>query len=42
VIEKYPESQLAKDAQASINNLGKSVEELVREFEKNQAASAKK
>jgi TolA-binding protein len=42
VIQKYPESQLAKDAQASINNLGKSVEELVREFEKNQAASAKK
>jgi hypothetical protein len=33
---------LAKDAQASINNLGKSVEDLVREFEKNQAASAKK
>jgi outer membrane protein assembly factor BamD (BamD/ComL family) len=42
VIAKYPESQLAKDAQASINNLGKSVEELVREFEKKQAASAKK
>jgi outer membrane protein assembly factor BamD (BamD/ComL family) len=42
VIAKYPETQLAKDAQASINNLGKSVEELVREFEKNQAASAKK
>ena len=42
VIEKYPESQLAKDAEASINNLGKSVEELVREFEKKQAASAKK
>jgi outer membrane protein assembly factor BamD (BamD/ComL family) len=42
VIAKYPESQLAKDAQASINNLGKSVEDLVREFEKNQAASAKK
>jgi outer membrane protein assembly factor BamD (BamD/ComL family) len=42
VIEKYPESQLAKDAQASINNLGKSVEDLVREFEKNQATSAKK
>ncbi len=42
VIAKYPESQLAKDAEASINNLGKSVEELVREFEKKQAASAKK
>lgn len=42
VIEKYPESQLAKDAEASIQNLGKSVEELVREFEKKQAASAKK
>lgn len=42
VIEKYPESQLAKDAQASINNLGKSVEELVREFEKNQANATKK
>lgn len=42
VIQKYPESQLAKDAEASIKNLGKSVEELVREFEKNQATSAKK
>ena len=42
VIVKYPESQLAKDAEASIYNLGKSVEELVREFEKKQAASAKK
>lgn len=42
VIQKYPETQLAKDAHASIQNLGKSVEELVREFEKKQAASAKK
>jgi len=42
VIEKYPDSQLAKDAKASINNLGKSVEDLVKEFEKNQANSAKK
>lgn len=42
VIEKYPDSQLAKDAQASINNLGKSVEELIREFEKKQANTAKK
>jgi outer membrane protein assembly factor BamD (BamD/ComL family) len=41
VIEKYPESQLAKDAEASINNLGKSVEDLVREFEKKQAAASK-
>lgn len=42
VIAKYPQSQLAQDAQASINNLGKSVEELVKEFEQKQAASAKK
>lgn len=42
VIEKYPDSQLAKDAAASIGHLGKSVEELVREFEQKNAAAAKK
>jgi len=32
-LKKYPKSDLADDAQASINNLGKSPEELVKEFE---------
>lgn len=32
-LKKYPKNDLADDAQASINNLGKSPEELVREFE---------
>lgn len=34
VIAKYPNLPYAKDAQAAINNLGKSDEELIREFEK--------
>jgi tetratricopeptide (TPR) repeat protein len=33
-IKKYPTHPLAKDAQISIDNLGKSPEELVKEFEK--------
>lgn len=33
VIEKYPNEQVAVDAKASIQNLGKSDEELIREFE---------
>jgi len=33
VIEKYPNEHIAGDAKASIDNLGKSDEELVREFE---------
>jgi outer membrane protein assembly factor BamD (BamD/ComL family) len=42
VIAKYPKSHLAKDAQASIQNLGKSPEELIRAFEKKQDVSTKK
>ena len=34
-IEKYPEHVLAKDARASIENMGKPVEELIRQWEKN-------
>ena len=41
VIEKFPNTQLAKDAETSIGHLGKSVEELVREFEQKNAAAAK-
>jgi outer membrane protein assembly factor BamD (BamD/ComL family) len=33
VIKKYPNSKIAVDAQACINNLGKSPEELINEFE---------
>ncbi len=32
-LKKYPNHPLAKDAQASLNNLGKTPEELVKEFE---------
>ena len=35
-LEKYPESPFANDAEASLKNLGKSPEELVKEFEMNQ------
>jgi len=42
-LKKYPRHDLADDAQASINNLGKSPEELVKEFEaKAKEDSAKK
>ena len=34
VMTKYPDTQFAKDAQVSIDNMGKSPEELIREFEK--------
>lgn len=34
VIEKYPKSQLAKDAEAAIRLMGKSDQEMIREFEK--------
>lgn len=33
-IRKYPENEFADDAQVSIQNLGKSPEELIKEFEK--------
>lgn len=35
-LEKYPDHEMAKDAQFSIDNLGKSDEELIKEFEKKQ------
>lgn len=34
-LEKYPESDFADDAQVSLNNLGKTPEELIKEFEAN-------
>lgn len=41
-IKEYPNHELADDAQASINNLGKSLEDLVKEFESKQADSLTK
>ena len=35
-IQKYPDNDFADDAQISINNLGKSPEELIKEFEAKQ------
>jgi tetratricopeptide (TPR) repeat protein len=37
VIEKYPGTQVAKDAEASLIHLGKTPEQLIQEFEKKQA-----
>lgn len=34
VVEQYPDTKIAEDAKASIANLGKSNEELIKEFEK--------
>ena len=34
VIEKYPNTSFARDAAACIQNMGKSTEELIKEFEK--------
>lgn len=42
LIEKYPDHVFAKDARASIQNLGKTDEELVREFEERRKAEAAK
>ncbi len=40
VIKKFPNEKIAQDAQACINNLGKSDEELIKEFEaKNKKSS---
>jgi tetratricopeptide (TPR) repeat protein len=36
-LKKYPNHQLAKDAKISLDNLGKTPEELVKEFEKKNA-----
>ena len=33
-LEKYPDDEFADDARASINNLGKSLEEIIEEFER--------
>lgn len=38
VIEQYPKTQLAKDAQAAIAMMGKSDADIVREFEKKNSA----
>lgn len=35
-IEKYPENDLVKDAQLSLKNLGKSPEQIIKEFEEMQ------
>lgn len=37
-IEKYPDNEFVKDARAALNNLGKTPEQLVREFEEKQKA----
>jgi outer membrane protein assembly factor BamD (BamD/ComL family) len=39
-IEKYPKSQFADDAQIALQNLGKSPEEMFREFELKQKADS--
>ncbi|HPJ62299.1 hypothetical protein [Lentimicrobium sp.] len=39
-LSRFPEHELADDAQAAIDNLGKSPEELIREFEARAAAQA--
>ena len=40
-LSRYPKHELADDAQASLNNLGKTPEELVKEFEAKAADSSK-
>ncbi len=39
-IHRFPDHELADDAQAAIQNLGKTPEQLVEEFERNAAANA--
>lgn len=39
-LERFPDHDLADDAEAALSNLGKSPEELVREFEKKAAEAA--
>jgi len=41
-IAKYPDHVFTKDAQASLNNLGKSDEDLIREFEAMNAETSSK
>lgn len=42
VIRKYPNERIAEDAKASIDNMGKTPEELIREFEKKNQEAEKK
>lgn len=42
VLRKYPNDKLADDAKASIDNMGKTPEELIREFEKQNKEGNKK
>jgi outer membrane protein assembly factor BamD (BamD/ComL family) len=42
VIEKYPNEHIAEDAKASIDNMGKTPEELIKEFEKKNQEENKK
>ena len=37
-IDKYPDHELADDAATSIKNLGKPIEEIIKEFEKENPA----
>jgi TolA-binding protein len=39
-LSRFPDHELADDAQAALNNLGKSPEELIREFEQKAAEAA--
>ena len=39
-LSRFPDHELADDAQAALDNLGKSPEELIREFEKKAAEAA--
>jgi outer membrane protein assembly factor BamD (BamD/ComL family) len=41
-LKKYPKNVLARDVEASIRNLGKTDEELIREFERMNRDSSKK
>ncbi len=41
-LKKYPKHVLAKDVEASIRNLGKTDEELIREFERMNSDSSRK
>ena len=39
-IEKYPNDNFVKDARMAINNLGKSPEDIIKEFEQRQKADS--
>ena len=40
-LQKFPDHQLTKDVKFSLDNLGKSPEELIKQFEQNTAVQAK-